>query len=143
VTVDEALQAALEAEHQAIYGYGVVGGRTSGLPRQLAAQCLDAHRLRRDALVGDLQARRVTPTPAAPGYELPFPVGDRASAARLAVSLENATAGVTWDLVAASASDSSARRDAVRWLTLTTGRLSEWQVLAGDETVVALPGQPA
>ena len=142
MTLVDALQAALAVEHQAVYGYGVVGGRTARAVQQQAGQSLDAHRLRRDALARELQARHVTPTPAAVGYPLPFPVDTLAAAARLAVDMENATAGATWDLVAASTADSSVRRDAVDWLTRTATRLSGWQFLTGDVTVVALPGQP-
>jgi len=142
VTLVEALQSALAVEHQAVYGYGVVGGRTARLVRQRAGQSLDAHRLRRDALARELQARQETPTPAPVGYPLPFPVDTLTAAARLAVDIENATAGATWDLVAASAANSRVRRDAVDWLTRTTTRLSGWQLLTGDIVVVALPGQP-
>ena len=142
MTLVDALQAALAVEHQAVYGYGVIGGRTARALQQRAEQSLDEHRLRRDALSRELQSRHVTPTPAAVGYQLPFPVDSSTAAARLAVDLENATAGATWDLVAASAANSSVRRDAVDWLSRTTARLSGWQFLAGGDAVVALPGQP-
>ncbi|MGC3005519.1 DUF4439 domain-containing protein, partial [Streptomyces sp. G35A] len=49
-----ALQAALAAEHAAVYGYGVVGGRIGKDRRAEARAAYDAHRARRDALVGEV-----------------------------------------------------------------------------------------
>ncbi|WP_037661545.1 DUF4439 domain-containing protein, partial [Streptomyces aurantiacus] len=43
-----ALQAALRAEHAAVYGYGVVGGRVGDGRRAEARTAYDAHRARRD-----------------------------------------------------------------------------------------------
>ena len=44
----KALQAALRAEHAAVYGYGVVGGRIGDERRADARTAYDAHRARRD-----------------------------------------------------------------------------------------------
>ncbi|NED21451.1 DUF4439 domain-containing protein, partial [Streptomyces sp. SID9913] len=46
-----ALQAALAAEHAAVYGYGVVGGRIGKERAPQARSAYDAHRARRDTLV--------------------------------------------------------------------------------------------
>uniref|UniRef100_UPI00110FF4E4 DUF4439 domain-containing protein n=1 Tax=Streptomyces chryseus TaxID=68186 RepID=UPI00110FF4E4 len=40
----EAVQAALAAEHAAVYGYGVVGGRVADERRDEAREAYDAHR---------------------------------------------------------------------------------------------------
>ncbi|MGW7362968.1 DUF4439 domain-containing protein, partial [Streptomyces sp. NPDC054841] len=45
-----AAQAALAAEHAALYGYGVVGGRAGESRRAEAMAAHAAHRARRDAL---------------------------------------------------------------------------------------------
>ena len=45
-----AVQAALAAEHAAVYGYGVVGARVSAAREAEARAAYDAHRARRDAL---------------------------------------------------------------------------------------------
>ncbi|MGV9291600.1 DUF4439 domain-containing protein [Streptomyces sp. NPDC003719] len=120
----DALQAALAAEHAAVYGYGVVGGRVGEDRRAEARTAYDAHRARRDALareVGDLGGR---PVAAAAGYALPFAVPDAAAAVRLAAELESRTAGVYSDLVRAAegglrATAAGALREAavraVRW----------------------------
>ncbi|MFF2850514.1 ferritin-like domain-containing protein [Streptomyces sp. NPDC058001] len=120
----KAVQAALAAEHAAVYGYGVVGGRIREGRSDDARSAYDAHRARRDELsraVRDLGGR---PEPSAAAYALPFPVPDAAAAARLAADLEERIAGVYADLVRASGGErrraaADALRDAavraVRW----------------------------
>ncbi|MFD3501775.1 ferritin-like domain-containing protein [Streptomyces sp. NPDC058676] len=98
----KALQAALAAEHAAVYGYGVVGGRIREDRRTEAKAAYDAHRARRDALVREVRDQGDTPVAAAAGYALPFPVPDSAAAVRLAAELEERVAGVYSDLVRAS-----------------------------------------
>ncbi|WP_086561170.1 ferritin-like domain-containing protein [Streptomyces africanus] len=102
-----AVQAALAAEHAAVYGYGVVGGRISDGRRAEARSAYDAHRARRDALVREVKDLGGRPVAAAAGYALPFPVPDAAAAVRLAAELEDRVAGVYSDLVRAA---SGARR---------------------------------
>jgi hypothetical protein len=98
----KALQAALAAEHAAVYGYGVVGGRIREDRRTEAKAAYDAHRARRDALVREVRDLGQTPVAAAAAYALPFPVPDSASAVRLAAELEERVAGVYSDLVRAT-----------------------------------------
>ncbi|MDL5204114.1 ferritin-like domain-containing protein [Streptomyces sp. ALI-76-A] len=119
-----ALQAALAAEHAAVYGYGVVGGRIGADRRTEAQAAYDAHRARRDALAREVRDAGAKPVAAAAAYALPFPVPDSASAVRLAAELEDRVAGVYSDLVRAAAGErrdtaAGALRDAavraVRW----------------------------
>ena len=98
----EALQAALAAEHAAVYGYGVVGGRIREGRRTEARAAYDAHRARRDALVRAVRDLGGKPVAAAAAYALPFPVPDSAAAVRLAAELEDRVAGVYSDLVRAA-----------------------------------------
>ncbi|MGW2233058.1 ferritin-like domain-containing protein [Streptomyces sp. NPDC001759] len=105
----KALQAALAAEHAAVYGYGVVGGRIGESRRTEARAAYDAHRARRDALVRDIRDLGGTPVAAAAGYALPFPVPDSAAAVRLAAELEDRVADVYSDVVRATG---GTRRDA-------------------------------
>ncbi|NEB22488.1 DUF4439 domain-containing protein, partial [Streptomyces coelicoflavus] len=51
----DAVQAALAAEHAAVYGYGVVGGRIGEERLTEARAAYDAHRARRDALARDVR----------------------------------------------------------------------------------------
>jgi hypothetical protein len=89
---DERLVAALQAEHAAIYGYGVLGPKLDGGTVAQARNADNAHRARRDALIVRLAGAGVTPPPTAASYQLPFTVTDRASALKLAVLLEDRTA---------------------------------------------------
>ncbi|MDQ1015900.1 ferritin-like domain-containing protein [Streptomyces afghaniensis] len=97
-----AVQAALAAEHAAVYGYGVVGGRIGDGQRAEARTAYDAHRARRDALAREVKDLGGRPVAAAAGYALPFPVPDAVAAVRLAAELEDRVAGVYSDLVRAA-----------------------------------------
>ncbi|WP_431953831.1 ferritin-like domain-containing protein [Actinacidiphila sp. bgisy167] len=128
-----AVQAALAAEHAAVYGYGIVGARVAGELAERAQQAYDAHRARRDALrrtVGDLGGE---PVAAEPAYALPFEVPDGTTAVRLAAELEDRVAGVYADLVRAAAAD--LRRDAADALREAAVRAVRWR--GGS---VAFPG---
>jgi len=123
-TVVDAAQAALAAEHAAVYGYGVVGGRIGASREAEARQAYDAHRARRDALgrtVTDLGAK---PVAAAAGYELPFAVTSSADAAKLAAYLEDRVAGAYGDLVRAATG--SVRQDAAADLRDAAVRAVRW-----------------
>ncbi|MGW5120480.1 DUF4439 domain-containing protein [Streptomyces noursei] len=128
-----ATQAALAAEHAAVYGYGVVGGRIGARRRAEARGAYDAHRARRDALgraVRDLGGR---PQAAAAAYALPFPVPDSAAAARLAAELEDRVAAVYADLVRATGG--AHRTEAAAALRVAAVRAVRWR-----GSGVAFPG---
>nr|WP_111556591.1 ferritin-like domain-containing protein [Kitasatospora sp. SolWspMP-SS2h] len=98
------MQAALAAEHAAVYGYGVVGAfLPAGPQREDARATYGAHQARRDAWQRVLTAGGASPTAAAPGYRLPFQVKDAATAARLAAYLETQLTAAYADLAAAAA----------------------------------------
>ncbi|MFI9365476.1 DUF4439 domain-containing protein [Kitasatospora sp. NPDC053057] len=96
-----ALQKALSAEHAAIYGYGVVGAHLpEDQQRADARTYYAAHQAQRDAWQRLLTTLGATPTPAAGGYQLPFPVTDAPTATKLAAHLETRLTTVYADLVA-------------------------------------------
>ncbi|GAB2752079.1 DUF4439 domain-containing protein [Kitasatospora kifunensis] len=132
-----ALQAALAAEHSAVYAFGVIGARIApGPKRDDARACYAAHQARRDAWQQLLAGAGATPTPAAPGYELPFAVPDPTAAARLAGEIEIRLTAVYADLVAAGSG--SLRLDAATALRTCTLQANHWGAAPG-----ALPGLPA
>jgi Domain of unknown function (DUF4439) len=98
-----ALQAALAAEHAAIYGYGVAGAHLTG--GKLAAATADwiAHQVARDDLQAMLRSRAAQPVPAAVAYQLPKPVHSAHSAVSLAIYLEERIATAYLGLVAIAA----------------------------------------
>jgi hypothetical protein len=128
-----ALQAALAAEHAAVYGYGVVGGRIHEGRRAEARAAYDAHRARRDALAREVRDLGAEPVAANAAYALPFPVPDSAAAVRLAAELEERVAGVYSDLVRASGD--ARRRAAAGALREAAVRAVRWR--GGS---VAFPG---
>ncbi len=97
-----ATQAALAAEHAAVYGYDVVGGRIEDQRLPEAREGLTAHRARRDALQREVRALKGEPVSSAAAYALPFPVPDAAAAARLAGEIEARLRSVYADLVRAA-----------------------------------------
>ncbi|MFI6566936.1 ferritin-like domain-containing protein [Streptomyces sp. NPDC050534] len=129
----KALQAALAAEHAAVYGYGVVGGRIREGRRAEARSAYDAHRARRDALTRRVRDLGGTPVAAAPAYALPFPVPDSGAALRFAGELEERVAAVYSDLVRATGGEQ--RRSAAEALREAAVRAVRW---SGES--VAFPG---
>ena len=128
-----ALQAALAAEHAAVYGYGIVGGRIGAGQRTEALTAYDAHRARRDALVREVKDLGGRPVAASAGYALPFQVPDSAAAVRLAAELEDRLTGVYADLVRVS--EGSRRREAAALMSEAAVRSVRWR-----GSSVAFPG---
>ncbi|MFF3486453.1 ferritin-like domain-containing protein [Streptomyces sp. NPDC002701] len=128
-----ATQAALGAEHAAVYGYGVVGGRIREERRTEARAAYDGHRARRDELARTVRDLGGKPEPAAAAYALPFSVTDSESALRLAAELEDRVAGVYSDLVRAT--EGERRRAAALALREAAVRAVRWR---GES--VAFPG---
>ncbi|MFF1453426.1 ferritin-like domain-containing protein [Streptomyces sp. NPDC058274] len=129
----KAVQAALGAEHAAVYGYGVVGGRIREGRRAEARTAYDAHRARRDELERVVRDLGGKPVAAAAAYALPFAVPDSAAAVRLAAELEERVAGVYGDLVRAT--EGERRRAAADALREAAVRAVRWR---GES--VAFPG---
>jgi hypothetical protein len=129
----DAVQAALAAEHAAVYGYGVVGGRIDSSRQDEARGAYDTHRARRDALRREVRDLGGEPEPAAAAYALPFAVPDSAAAVRLAAELEDRLAGVYADLVRAG--QGARRREAAAALREAAVRSARWR--GGS---VAFPG---
>ncbi|GGU85322.1 ferritin-like domain-containing protein [Streptomyces bacillaris] len=128
-----AAQAALAAEHAAVYGYGVLGGRVEAGRRTEARAAYDGHRARRDTLMRTVRDLGGAPVAADAAYALPFAVADTASALRLAAVLEDRMAGVYADLVRAT--EGPARADAAGALREAAVRAARWR--GGN---VAFPG---
>jgi Domain of unknown function (DUF4439) len=139
-TVD-VLQRALAAEHAAVWAYGLIGGQLVNTARQqLATDCLGAHATRRDALIATLTARKATPVQAEPGYEVPQPVRDPASAYALAVHVEEGVAAA-WRAVLAGTAERQVRQTGLAALTDASNRAVAWRNAAGKTPVtVPLPG---
>lgn len=121
----KAAQAALAAEHAAVYGYGVAGGRVAAGRRAEATAAHHAHRARRDALVRTVRGLGGEPVAADPAYALPFAVPGPAAAVRLAAVLEDRVAAVYSDLVRAA--EGPLRREAADALREAAVRAVRWR----------------
>jgi hypothetical protein len=138
----EALNAALAAEHAAVWGYGVVGATLAPDKQKLAAEAESAHRDARDGLVAVLSEHGADPVDAEGAYELPFPVLSEADAATLAVTLEDGVSGA-YTRVLAEAATSATRELAVAALGSTEVRAVSWRARAGTKPLTSpFPGLP-
>jgi hypothetical protein len=138
--VNEALSAALAAEHAAIFAYPPIGVKLAGAARADARAAEAAHRARRDDLLVTL-GRSGGPVPAAePAYALPYPIKDTAAALRLAVEIEE-RAAAAWR-AALPATSGGDRSRALAALTDCAVRATRWRRTAGVKpATIPFPGR--
>ena len=105
-----AWQAALAAEHQAVYAYALLGPRVSAADSALVRSSATAHAALRDATSAALLAAGVAPEPPRPDYPSLYPVPDAAAARTVAVRVEDACAAAWRALYAAAATTSAPAR---------------------------------
>jgi hypothetical protein len=125
----ERWSAALAAEHAAIFAYGRLGVLLDAKGKEEARAAERAHRSRRDSLVLELDAAKSSPAPAEPGYALPFPLTDAASALRLAVHVEEGV-GANWRAVLRTV-EGAHRQAALEAYADASLRATRWRRLAG------------
>lgn len=130
-----ALQAALAAEHAAIYGYGVLGAKLRGSQQQAARDTWSAHKARRDQLIGFLDTLGAKPVAAEAAYRLPVQLTSAKAATQLAVSLEAYAVGAYVAL--AGADDAGLRRFAAGAMQDSMARQVRW---GGNGPASAFPG---
>ena len=133
ITAAKALQAALAAEHAAVYGYGVVGARGGDRYAHAADHDWNVHKAHRDQLITLIRQRRLDPVGAKAAYVLPFDVNGPKTAARLAAHLEDGVAAAYLQLVAVT--DTRLRALGAKLLRDATVRGARW----GGSTA-AFPG---
>ena len=135
-TTIRALQAALAAEHAAVYGYGVAGAYLTGNSRATATADWVAHQNARDELEAMLRSAGAQPGPAAVAYRLPIPVRTSAGAVSLALILEDRIA--TAYLVLVGLSTPAVRELGALQLRAAALRAAFWR-----GSTVAFPGLTA
>jgi hypothetical protein len=138
-----ALQAALAAEHAAVYGYGVAGAHLSGARQRAAAQDWRIHEASRDALAAMITALGAQPVAAAAAYRLPFRVNSGRAAVSLAAFLEDRVATAYLGVVALS--EARLRLFGARALESAALRAAGWRgrTLAFPGLEAPPPAQPA
>ena len=128
----------LEAEHAAVYGYGVLGARLAPTPRELALLAFDSHRARRDQLAAALRQRGAEPDRAPAAYDVS--VASTPEALALAVRLEEGLA-VRWRDLVGGTDERALRELALAGLRESALRAAQWRQQAGvAPATVALPG---
>jgi hypothetical protein len=136
----ERLQAALAAEHSAIFAYGRLGVLLDKAGQKEARAGEEAHRTRRDALLVRLAELKATAPVAQAGYALPFPLADRAAALKLAAYVEDGVAA-TWRAALGDA-EGEVRRWTLTAYTDAAVRGTRWRRLAGTApATVPYPGR--
>ena len=128
-----ALQGALDAEHAAVYGYGVAGAHLAGARQKAAARDWAAHEAARDTLAAMIIALGAQPVAAAAAYQLPFPVHSEQAAVMLAALLEDRVAAAYLGVVALS--EVRLRMFGARSLQSAALRATSWR-----GTALAFPG---
>nr|WP_024796744.1 ferritin-like domain-containing protein [Tomitella biformata] len=137
-----ALGVALEAEHAAVYSYGLITAYGNASRRDQVAVHAAAHRARRDATAAMLAAGGAVVPAAAAGYTVPFPVTDPASAAQLAVTVEE-DAATAWRSALEHADSEPVRGIAIDNLTDSAVRAGNWRIALGvTPPTTPFPGQP-
>jgi hypothetical protein len=142
----QAWQAALAAEHQAAFGYGLLGPQLRARQQQLAVACSDAHEAVRDATETAMARLGVVPVAPLADYPALYPVAGADAARRLAVRVEEACAA-GWRAVFARTAvltgtvATGLREPAQRQLTASAVRATQWRVLVSpDAATTAFPG---
>jgi Domain of unknown function (DUF4439) len=130
-----ALQAALAAEHAAVYGYGVAGAMLSGTALAQARADWTAHQVARDTLTAMVTRLGATPVAASPAYRLPFAVTGTAAAKRLAAALEEGVTRAYLGVVAVN--DAALRAFGATAMQTSANRATTW-----SGSTVAFPGMP-
>jgi hypothetical protein len=130
-----ALQAALAAEHAAIYGYGIVGAMLAGPEQTTARTDWTTHQEARDSLTAMLSKLGATPVAASSAYGLPFAVTGAKSARLLAAFLEEGVTSAYLGLVAVS--EPTLRAFGAAAMQPAATRAAGWR-----GTTVAFPGMP-
>ena len=132
------LRTLVEAEHAAIYGYGVLGARLPEPARQAAREADDAHRARRDQLEALLRDRRAEVPATQAVYDVAVS-GPRA-ALTLAVRLEEGMA-LRWNDLVGGTDQRALRALGIAGLTEAAVQAARWRRALGSRPgTVALPG---
>ncbi len=146
--LDDAWRAALAAEQQAVYGYGLVGPNVPPADVTLARTCAAAHLALVSAIEAQMADQEVGPWPQPADYPELYPVQPGDAARRLALRLEDQTA-VAWRALYAQAvatggaQGRTLRAQGQNGITAAAVRAVQWRyLLTPTHASVAFPGIP-
>ncbi|MGH8920734.1 MAG: DUF4439 domain-containing protein [Actinomycetes bacterium] len=139
----DALQAALAAEHAAVWAYGLAAAFLADELTGQLTEAAAAHRARRDGTERVLIDAGAQPVATEPGYLTPEPVTDNASALRLAITAETDTAAAWRSVIERSPAEPGLRQAALDGLTTAAVQAARWRTAARrSPATVPLPGVP-
>ena len=139
----DALVAALAAEHAAVWCHGLASAFLPPSAQPALASGAEAHRARRDAVEALTEGAGLTAVVAAASYQVPAPVTDAASAARLLAVAEDDTAGA-WRALLERTDDTDLRRTGLTAVAASAVAGVRWRTLAGRTPAVdTFPGTDA
>lgn len=139
----DALRNALQAEHAALWTYGLATAfvdaeRISSAVQEATAQ----HERLRDSAARTLRTTGQTPPPARPAYDVGSRPTDEDSMIRVLVTAES-DCQVGWRSVLDTAEDRAVRGLALDGLTTATTRATRWRITIDDQPAATpLPGDP-
>lgn len=134
------LREALDAEHAAIWAYGLVSAFLPGEYDVALADGGEEHRERRDALRLVITEAGATPNPAEPAYVPAGPVSDAAQAQALLITAES-DGMASWRGVVQRTDDARLRQFGLDALVGAAVRGTRWRAEAGiTPSAFALPG---
>ncbi|HLY32896.1 MAG TPA: ferritin-like domain-containing protein [Jatrophihabitantaceae bacterium] len=141
----DAWQAALASEHQAFFGYGLLGPRLASAAERARARTMQqAHATLRDATQAALFATGQTPVAPLADYPALYPVSSPKAALDLAVRIETACSSAwryLYSVAAVPGGDASVRTSAQQALIDSAVRATQWRLSAGvAASTVAFPG---
>ena len=144
MSVIDAWQAVLAAEHEAVFGYGLLGPQLPAAQQGAARDAQQAHIVLRNATAEAIAAAGQKPVPPQPDYPALYPANNAKAAIRAAITIET-TASSAWRFFYAElATDSGSavlRAQAQAALTSCAVRATRWRIAAGDSTpTIAFPG---
>ncbi len=141
--VTRSLNAAVSAEHAALWIYGLATAFTSE-PRVRSAldEATNTHRDLRDRGEQALRDAGRRPPVAAPAYALPETVTDQRSAIRMLVRTEH-ECSIGWRAVLDTDGAEPVRGLALEALTATARRATRWRLTVGEQPAAPpFPGKP-
>ncbi|MCW2494797.1 DUF4439 domain-containing protein [Jatrophihabitans sp.] len=137
---NDAWQAALAAEQQAVFGYSLLGPRLGTADQATARSSLAAHEALRDVVDAAMTAAGLVPGEPAADYPSLYPVSSASAARALAVRLEEDCAAA-WRFAFRLATVTTRRREAQTALTGSAVRATQWRRIAGvTPATTAFPG---
>lgn len=141
VAVVDALQAALAAEHAALWAYGLVAAYDADAASRVS-DMVDQHQRSRDTAANLVANQGAAPVSPHAAYTSAEPVDDAASAHRLAITIES-DCSAAWRVVIGCTDDPTLRGSALAALTESAMRLVSWRRMSdAAQLTEAFPGDP-